>query len=207
MLLDKYIPKWDFTEVHSIRIKADPATVYDAIMETTVAEISGIMRLLFFLRSLPEEAVGRKSMNMAGNEPILSQILEDGFTKLAEEKPREIVFGLIVPGTIGRVWQKSSNPEVPVSDSKEFSDFKHPGYLKVVANLLAEDTGKPGFITVRTESRIQALSKQSLKQFTPYWRIIRPFSGLIRRLWLRGIKRHAEGHLAEIPNYQQEYSK
>ena len=192
MLLDNYIPKWDFTEVHSIRIKGDPETVYDAIMETTPAEVSSIMRLLFFLRSLPEKAAGRAGMNMSGHEPLLSYILKNGFTKIAEEKPREIVFGLLVPGNTGRVWQKSSSKEVTAADAGEFFAFENPNFIRVVANLIIEDTDKPDFVTVRTESRSLALSRQALKNFTPYWRIIRPFSGLIRRLWLRGIKRHAE---------------
>ena len=192
MLLDNYIPKWDFTEVHSIRIKGDPETVYDAIMETTPAEVSSIMRLLFFLRSLPEKAAGRAGMNMSGHEPLLSYILKNGFTKIAEKKPREIVFGLFVPGNTGRVWQKSSSKEVTAADAGEFFAFENPDYIRVVANLIIEDTDKPDFVTVRTESRSLALSRQALKNFTPYWRIIRPFSGLIRRLWLRGIKRHAE---------------
>lgn len=192
MLLDEILPEYDFTEVHTIGVKADLETVFSAIMETTPAEISSIMRFLFFLRSLPEKAVGRKDMTMNSREPMLSSMLNDGFTKLAEENSREVVFGLIVPGKIGRVWCKSSNLEVPVSNTREFFDFNHPGYLHVVANLLVEDTGKPGLVTIRTESRTRALSDQARKNFTPYWRIIRPFSGLIRRLWLRGIKRRAE---------------
>jgi hypothetical protein len=197
MLLDDLLPDYDFTEVHSIQIKADPETAYDAIMETTPAEISSIMRLLFFLRDLPEKAVGRKTTAMDNREPMLSSMLNNGFTKLAEKKPHEVVFGLIVPEKIGRVWVKSSNLDIPVSDTKEFFAFNDPGYLLVVANLLIEENGEQGFVTIRTESRTRALSYHARENFTPYWRIIRPFSGLIRRLWLRGIKRHADRYSME----------
>ena len=207
MLLDKYMPKWDFTEVHSIRVNGDPETVYDAVMETTLAEISSIMRLLLFLRELPEKAVGRKTTAMDNQEPMLSSMLNNGFTKLAEKKPFEVVFGLLVPGNTGRVWQKSSGKEITAADAEEFFAFENPDYIRVVANIIVEDTDKLDLVTVSTESRSLALSRQALKHFTPYWRIIRPFSGLIRRLWLRGIKRHAERHSARTPNYQQEYSK
>jgi hypothetical protein len=62
-----------------------------------------------------------------------------------------------------------------------------------------EDAAEPGFVIIRTESRTRALSRQSCRIFTPYWRIIRPFSGLIRRLWLRGIQRRAEREQAKAP--------
>lgn len=192
MLLDDILPVYDFTEVHSIRIKAQPEIVFRAIKELTPAEISSIMRLLFFLRSLPERVVGREGMTMSSREPMLSYMLKNGFTKLAEQAPREIVFGMVVPGNIGRVWQKSSSLDISSVDAQEFLAFDNPDYICVVANLLVEDADEAGFVTVRTESRSRALSPQALKKFTPYWRIIRPGSGLIRRLWLRGIKRRAE---------------
>jgi hypothetical protein len=161
-------------------------------MEITMGEISVIMRILFFLRSLPEKIVGREEITPSSKEPLLSYMLNNGFTRLAEVTPREIVFGLIVPGTIGRVWQKSSALNTVPADDREFLAFNHQDYVRVVANLLVEDTDKEGFVIVRTESRCHALSPQALKNFTPYWRTIRPFSGLIRRVWLRGIKRRAE---------------
>jgi len=192
MLLDNIIPEYDFTEVHTIRIKANPEIIFHSIKDVTPAEISGIMHLLLFLRSLPEKAVGRDSKTMDVGEPVLSGMLRNGFTKLGEDAPREFVFGLIVPGKIGRVWHKSSGPGISIADAGEFLTFNQPDYLRVAANFLVMDEGERGFCTVRTESRTRALSAQSRRDFTPYWRIIRPFSGLIRRLWLRGIKNHAE---------------
>jgi hypothetical protein len=198
MLLDDFLPDYDFTEVHSIRIKADAETAFRAVMEITPTEISGIMRLLFFLRSLPERAVGRQGMTMNNSEPLLSYMLKNGFTKIAENEPYEVVFGMIAPGNIGRVWKKSSDLEIVAADVREFFALDNPDYIQVVANLLVEDARKPGFVIVRTESRSRALSPQARKNFTPYWRVIRPFSGLIRMVWLRGIKRRAERGSAEV---------
>jgi hypothetical protein len=44
-----------------------------------------------------------------------------------------------------------------------------------------------------TETRVQATDAMSRRQFLRYWRIIGPFSGLVRRDLLRRIKREAEG--------------
>jgi hypothetical protein len=197
MLLDEILSVYDFTEVHSISVKASPEVAYRAVMETTLNEISGIVRWLFILRSLPEKTVGRQGKTMQTREPLLSQMNNNGFVTLAEQAPHELVFGLIVPGKIGRVWQKASGNKVLPADATDFLSFSHPGFLRVVGNFRVEDSTIPGMVTVRTESRTRALSYRARTDFIPYWRIIRPFSGLIRRLWLRGIKRRAEGQQAK----------
>ena len=45
---------------------------------------------------------------------------------------------------------------------------------------------------VFTETRVQAVDAEARRKFARYWRVIRPSSAVIRRLWLRGIKRRAE---------------
>ena len=189
MLLDDWLPKYDFTEVHTIKIKSSPEAAYRAIKETTMAEISGMVRLLFTLRQIPEKIAGRGNFKMHNQRPLI----EEGFTKLDEQVPRELVVGLIVPGLIGRVWHQSSRLDIiEVADAQAYSCFCQPDYLKVVANMLVEDTAEPGVVKVRTESRTKGLSEKARKNFRPYWAIIRPWSGLIRRLWLKAIKRRAE---------------
>ncbi|MGD9117073.1 MAG: hypothetical protein PVJ61_07920 [Dehalococcoidia bacterium] len=186
------MPRYDFTEVHTITIKATPEAAYRAVEETTWAEVSPIVRWLFFLRELPEKLVGRKGQTTKTGIPIMEQLEQNGFTMIEKQPPREDVFGLIVPGKIGRVWNKKSGTTPPVADAAEFLAFKDPDYLLVMGNLLIKETDTPGVVTAYTESRTMGLSPRAVKDFAPYWRIIRPFSGLIRRLWLRGIRRHAE---------------
>jgi hypothetical protein len=36
-----------------------------------------------------------------------------------------------------------------------------------------------------TETRVQAVDDAALRAFRRYWRVVGPFSGLIRRRWLR----------------------
>jgi hypothetical protein len=43
-----------------------------------------------------------------------------------------------------------------------------------------------------TETRVLATDAAARRRFRRYWLAIRPFSGLIRRVWLRAIKRRAE---------------
>ncbi len=48
----------------------------------------------------------------------------------------------------------------------------------------------PGSLT--TETRVHVADPRSRRKFARYWRVIRPFSGLIRVLILRAAKRRAE---------------
>ena len=47
--------------------------------------------------------------------------------------------------------------------------------------------------TLSTETRVLATDEASRRAFRRYWLVIRPFSGLIRRVWLRAIRQRAEG--------------
>jgi hypothetical protein len=193
MLLDEILPQYDFTDVHAIKIKASQEVAYRAFTQITLSEISGIVRLLFFLRELPWKIARKEeaSLTFDIHKPMLSQMLTHNFTLITEQAPEEIVFGLIVSRKIGTFVDGYNGTEKLPENPEEFLAFHHPDYLSVVANFLITPAETPGFTIVRTESRTKAWSPQAKKDFTPYWRIIRPFSGLIRELWLRGIQRRA----------------
>jgi hypothetical protein len=46
--------------------------------------------------------------------------------------------------------------------------------------------------TLSTETRVQLTDDRSKRAFARYWLVVRPFSGVIRRFWLRAIARRAE---------------
>lgn len=50
-----------------------------------------------------------------------------------------------------------------------------------------------GGSNIATETRVFANSDSARRRFAIYWRIIHPGSDIIRRMWLRAIKRRAEG--------------
>ena len=194
MLLDKYLPEYDFTEVHTIKIKAEPEVAYRALQETTLEEIHGFVRFLINLRALPEKLAGRKNnlaFTLHKEKSLLGHMLNGKFNLIEEQAPREIVFGRIVPGNIGRVWQKNSG-DSPRLSRVDFLSFNNLKFLHVIANFMITDAPEPGYVIVRTESRTKGCSDKARKSFRPYWFIIRPWSGLIRILWLKAIKKHAE---------------
>jgi hypothetical protein len=192
MIIDDIQPGFNVTEIHSITVKASLDEVFTAMHEVTLQDMSAIVKFLLWLRSLPEKLAGRREMAADGAKPLLTSMVQNGFLLLGERKNSEIIFGMMAPASIGRVWKASSNRHVTFAGPREFLEFCEPDYIRVVANLLMVGPDKTGMVTVRTESRCHALSDHAYKEFRPYWCIIRPFSGLIRRLWLRGIKRRAE---------------
>jgi hypothetical protein len=60
----------------------------------------------------------------------------------------------------------------------------------VPAKAVVEFRVRPGALT--TETRVHVPDPVSRRKFERYWRIVRPFSGLIRLLVLRAAKRRAE---------------
>jgi hypothetical protein len=59
------------------------------------------------------------------------------------------------------------------------------------ATAVIDFRARPGSLT--TETRVHVPDPGARRKFARYWRVIRPFSGLIRVLVLRAAKRRAEG--------------
>jgi hypothetical protein len=50
-----------------------------------------------------------------------------------------------------------------------------------------------------TETRVRATSDRARRRFAAYWFVIYPGSALIRRMWLRAVKRRAEAIIGGTP--------
>ena len=61
--------------------------------------------------------------------------------------------------------------------------------LKIAIAFEAEPI--PGGSRLATETRVKALDERALRRFRLYWLAIGPFSGLIRRRWLRAVQEAA----------------
>ncbi len=180
--LDQFVPVYQFNEVHSIRVMAPKDRVYRAIKTVTADEIP-FFRTLTWLRRLGRP--GRESiLNAPQRLPLLEVATQTGFLLLAEEPDREIVVGTAV--MVPRAWRprKSVAPE-------DFKTIREPGFAIAAMNFLVEDAG-PGGCNVTTETRVYATDASARRRFAMYWRAIYPGSALIRRMWLRAVKRRAE---------------
>ena len=180
MRIDEFIPVYQFGEHHEIRVHAPSERVYAAMRAVTAREIR-LFRLLTWLRSPHLPGPGRESLlNAPEAQPIIEVALRSGFHALAEEAPREVVFGALVCCDGARV-----------ASGEALAAAHGPGLAKALMNFHLVDEGG-GVTRVITETRIFATDKSAERRFGLYWRIIYPGSALIRIMWLRAIRDRAE---------------
>jgi hypothetical protein len=180
--LDEFAPNYQFNEVHAIRVHAPKDRVFEAMKAVTADDIF-LFRTLTWIRRLGgsnEESI----LNPPPGAPILDVALRTGFLLLAKEPDREVVLGTAVAAPPGFRPSHRSTPE-------DFKNVRQPGFVLAAMNFRFEDDG-PGVTLVTTETRIFATSTPARRRFQMYWRVIYPGSALIRRMWLRAIKKRAE---------------
>jgi hypothetical protein len=167
-LIDRLLPHCDFVERHSIVVRASPERIYEVIRRGNLTH-HPIVRALLSLRGLGRT---RKQFN-------LDSFLGAGFGLLAEDPPNEIVLGIQGP-----FWKP--NCKLHVVDAESFRTNVPDGVARAAWNFTIESDGR-----VTTETRILC-ADDARGKFRLYWTIIRPFSGLIRRMMLRAIRKEAE---------------
>jgi hypothetical protein len=187
MLLDKFLPNYEFNEIHTVTVGAPLERVFTAIKELTPAELSPLIFWMLGIRNLPAKLMGKTppSVNHQ-SKPFLDQMYEGGFVPLAEETNSEIVFGMV-----GQPWKLTGGVDPDIPNPQAFLAFNDPAFAKVAANL-AVTTDEKGCIHCSTETRIHVPDPTTRRKFAFYWQIISMGSGWIRALWLRAIKRKAE---------------
>ena len=67
-------------------------------------------------------------------------------------------------------------------------DEAGPGTVRVAIDIRAEPVGH-AHSRLSTETRIAAVDDDARRAFGRYWRVVGPFSGLIRRRWLEAARR------------------
>lgn len=170
MLLNKYLPEFDFRERHSTKIFAKPEVIASFVERLDMRQ-SRIIRFLFRLRGMPSDMTGK-----AGFE-------KSRFIELERIENKEVIIGLI-----GQFWKPNGNLQLFCPE--EFRKFSIDDFLKAVWNF--EIIQLQDYCLLETETRIQCLGKNAKRRFSRYWFFIRPFSGLIRKEILKSIKRNAE---------------
>jgi hypothetical protein len=172
--LDEFLPEFDFNEVHSTLIAASPEQTLAAARELTAREIP-VMLALVALRRL-----GRRT---PARGPVIEGMLRSGFVVLAD-RPDELVLGVA-----GRFWTLDGG--IARMSAEQFDGFDEPNHAKAVMDFHAQPA--PGGCLLSTETRIKATDEAARRSFGRYWRVVHPGSALIRRGWLRAVKRRAEG--------------
>jgi hypothetical protein len=182
--LDEFMPAWQFSEHHTIRVAASPERAFDAITRVRANEISLFSTLTWIRRG--GRKVPESILNAGDSAPLLDVATRNGFIYLANDASRELVVGTVVVAPPGP--RSALLPQT-------FKTPLAPGYALAAMNFAVTPDG-PNASIVSTETRVFANSPDSRRKFARYWRVIYPGSAIIRRMWLRAVQRRATNPVA-----------
>ena len=187
-LIDEYLPEFDVVERHTTVVRAAPARVWAALRRTDFRRsplIGGLLtlRMIPALLTAPRKTL-RRWKEGRGRALTLDSILAMGFALLAERPEREMLMG-----AEGRFW--AARRDLRATDSQRFRAPLAAGLARGAWDFRLEPV-EGGMTRLSTETRVRCADAAARRRFRPYWLLVRPGSGLIRRAMLTAIRRAAE---------------
>ncbi|HEY6066110.1 MAG TPA: hypothetical protein VIY96_08125 [Thermoanaerobaculia bacterium] len=189
VLLDRWLPEFDVSKRHAIEIPAHPERVYREVLRYDFGG-SVMTTVLMGLRGY---GFRRHRTHSAEGATLAERLERFAFTLLEEKPGEERVFGLV-----GKFWRPDGG--LRRLSREEFAAFAEPGFAKAAWNLrvgsgLHLPHGGSGLhlphCDLSTETRVLCLGENARRKFLIYWRVVEPFSGVIRWSLLRRIRRAA----------------
>jgi hypothetical protein len=189
-LIDDVLPRFDVRERHRTVVHSTATAAYAAISTADLAA-SPLVRALLAVRALPAALISRRhGIGPRRTAPLAAVTIRTfeahGFRVIGERPPHELLIGLE-----GRFWRlRGDLCSIPPTGFA--TPEPAPGTVRAACNFTVSELGE-GRVALATETRVQCADEAARRRFLPYWYLIRPASGLIRRLMLREIRRTAEG--------------
>ena len=170
--LADFLPQFEFSERHSIEIAAPVERIDSALRTVSMSDIP-VARALWWVRRLGRPYGDETKPFIGGELPgvVLQDVPDEG-----------VVLGLT--GQLWRVLGGERDPAKPTT-AAEFLAYARPDSCKAVIDFRIG----PGSLS--TETRVRVADPASRRTFGRYWRVIKPFSGLIRVLLLRAVRDRA----------------
>ncbi len=198
MLIDRALPRFDFTRVEHEVVEADPEATYAAVRRLDFMKVhSPLMDAATWVRGVPDKvarATGRRTEppqelpSLTFDGMLVGEGSLPGWMSLDEDPPREIAFG-----AIGKFWQLDISWLEPMPETpEEFAAFDEEGWGKIAANFSVRPYGQ-GRSLLSYEARTGMSDAASRTKFARYWTVVSPFVGVIMRATLRTVKADAEG--------------
>lgn len=171
--LDDFLPEYEFSERHALAVRAPVERIDRALRSVSLAEVP-VARALWFLRRLGR-SVGDPAKPFVDRAALGAVVLED--------VPAE---GLVL-GLTGQFWRlRGGGAGDRPRTRDEFLAYVRPDACKAVIDFRITPS------RLSTETRVHVPDRAARRKFARYWTVIRPFSGLIRILFLRAVRRRAE---------------
>ena len=182
MLAALAIPDPDFSEAHSTFVRSNVERAVAAARSVPVGEIRSL-RPLWAVRALPATLLGSRSLRVDPERSVWETALAAGFRPVVERPDGAVLCH------IGQHWRPLGGDRPSFEGLDGFTSFDRPGFCRVAVSVSAwpEADG----VRLVTETRVAATDEDARRRFARYWLLVRPFSGLIRRGWLRAAGRTA----------------
>jgi len=185
LLMDQFLPAYDFAVVHADVFRAPPAKCYRVASELDLFQ-APMVRTLLGIRGLPQRVVGtlrgsRKTPGLVASQPTfrIKDMVGLGWIMLGETPGVEMVLG-----QVSRPWKAVAVSTDAPSAPEQFTSFDEPGFAKIATSLRIDPYGNDSSI-LTMETRVGITDDESRRRFRRYWLLIGPFSSLIRRMALR----------------------
>ena len=175
MILDDFLPRFTFRERHATTIAAPPGRILDCVLRYRAQE-DPLIHAAIRLREAPARLLGRS------HRPPLD--LND-FTLLGRHGDRALAMGLV-----GAFW-RADYGLLRITGPDAFRACARTDVCRLAMGFSVRPMAD-GRSTLLTETRVSCPSPSVLWRFAPYWYLIRPVSGLIRRRMLAALRQQAE---------------
>jgi hypothetical protein len=185
LLMDRFLPRYDFAVVHADVLRAPPVRCYGAASELDLFQ-APLVRTLLGIRGLPQRVVGTlrgrvetTTLEASRRTFRFRDMVGLGWILLCDAPGVEMVLG-----QVSRPWKAVAASADAPTTPEQFTSFDEPGFAKIAASLRIDPYGKDSSI-LTIETRVAITDDESRRRFRRYWLLIGPFSSLIRRMALR----------------------
>lgn len=198
MLIDRYLPAFDATQIEHIVIDVDLETAWAALRDLDLLQVhTPLLDAAMFARGVPIKVASWFGRSAPAAPPVQLRLTGDsvemeGWLPLGQLAGREIALG-----AIGRFWRPNIEwYDVKTMTPEQFGAFDSPGWGRIAANFSLRPYGEHRTLA-SYEARTAVAGSDAARRFTSYWRLVRPFVGHIMRATLDTLRKTAER--ASIP--------
>ena len=142
LLMDQFLPRYDFAVVHAYVLRAATAQCYGAASELDLFQ-SPLVRTLLGIRALPQGVVGTwrgrgKTTNLEASRRTfrLKDMVGLGWILLGETPGVEMVLG-----QVSRPWKAVAASTHAPTTPEQFTSFDEPGFAKIATSLRIDPYG------------------------------------------------------------------